>query len=118
MRVAGVRVASQSVEDEDVKILEEGCTLRRDVAHVGEICCSAEAITCDLLASVRDRNALEARAEEIEAHAGGRVNAMHLYTSAGGIAILFAKGVIKDSFDIARRGLVRVDGQIVFGVKA
>ena len=66
VRVAGMRIAAEGVEDEDVEILEEGNALGGDVAHVSEIGCAAEAVAGDLLATVSDGDSSEAGSEEIE----------------------------------------------------
>ena len=97
--VAGVRVAAEGVEDEDVEILEERDADFGDVAHVGEVGGGAEAVAGDLLAAVGDGDALEAGAEEVDAGAGGGVEAMDVDAGAGGVAVFVAEGVVEDALD-------------------
>ena len=68
--VAGVGLAAEGVEDEDVEVLEEREALFGDVAHVGEVGGGAEAVAGDGLAAVGDGDALEAGAEEVDGSAG------------------------------------------------
>ena len=72
MGVAGVRLAAEGVEDEDVEVLEEREALGGDVAHVGEVGGGAEAVAGDVVAAVGDGDALEAGAEEVDGGAGRR----------------------------------------------
>ena len=118
VRVAEVRVAPEGVEDEDVEVLKERDALVGDVAHVGEVGGAAEAVAGDLLAAVGDGDALEAGSEEIEARAGCGVDAVKLHAGAGGIAVLGAEGVFEDAFEGVGCGVVGVDGEIAFDVKA
>ena len=70
VRVGGVRLAAQGVEDEDVEVLRAAGRSRGDVAEVGEVGGGAEAVAGDGLAAVGDGDALEAGSEEIDACAG------------------------------------------------
>lgn len=118
VRVAEMRVATEGVEDEDIKVLEEGDALVGDVAHVSEIGGAAEPVACDLLAAVGDGDALEAGAEEVETGTGRGFDPVKLDASAGGIAVLGAKGVFEDALEGLRGGVVGVDREIAFDVKA
>ena len=118
VRVAGVRLAAQRVEDEDVEVLEQRNALVGDVAHVGEVGGGAEAVAGDLLAAVGDGDAPEAGAEEIDARAGRGVDAVNLDAGAGGVAVFLAEGVVEDALDVAGGGVVGVDGQVALGVEA
>ena len=70
MRVAGVGLAAQRVEDEDVEVFEQRKALGGDVAHVGEVGGGAEAVAGDGVAAVGDGDAQEVRAEEVDLRAG------------------------------------------------
>src|SRR6185437_13171311 len=87
MRVAGVRLAAQRVEDEDVQAFEQRMALGRDVAHVGEVGGGAEAVAGDGVAAVGDGDADKARTEEgyLDARLGRQ--AMKCHAGAGGVAV-------------------------------
>ena len=58
---------------------------------------------------------LEAGAEEIEACAGGGVEAVDLDAGAGGVAVFGAEGVVEDALDGGGGVVVGVDGEVAFG---
>jgi len=118
VRVAGVRIAPQRIEDEDVQVLKQGEAFLGDIAHVRKIGGTAEAIAGDLLTAVQDRDTAKAGSEEIEPGSGRRVEAVDLYAGAGRIAVFGAEGVVEDAFNGFGGVVIRVDGQIAFGVKA
>src|ERR1700760_2574115 len=99
MGVAGGGVASQCVENKDVEVIEQLQALIGDVAHVGEIRGRAEAVAGDGVASVHDRDAPEASAEESYFHACLGRQAVKCYSGAGGVAVDLAKGVLEDALD-------------------
>ncbi len=113
----GCGVEAEGVEDEDVEILEEGDADLGDVAHVGEVGGAAEAVAGDLLGAVGDGDALEAGSEDVDAGAGGGVEAMDVDAGAGGVAVFFAEGVLEDALDVAGCGFVGVDGDVVDAVE-
>lgn len=118
VRVAGMRVAAEGIEDEYVEILEERDALGWDVAHVGEIGSVAEAVAGDLLAAVGDRDSAKTCTEEIDACSGCWVDAVNLDLGAGGVAIFFAEGVLEDALEAACGGVVGVDGHVAFDAEA
>ncbi len=65
-----------------------------------------------------DGDAAEAGAEEIEAGAGGGVDAVDLDAGAGGVAVFGAEGVVEDALDGGGGVVVGVDGEVAFGVEA
>ena len=118
MGVTVVWVAPKGVEDEDVEVLKKRDALVGDVAHVGEIGGAAESVAGDLLAAVGYGDAAETGAEQVEACAGRGVDAVKLYAGAGGIAVLGAEGVFEDVLEGLCGGVVGVDGEVAFGMKA
>ena len=110
--VAGVGLAAEGVEDEDVEILEEREAFGGDVAHVGEVGGGAEAVAGDGLPAVGDGDALEAGAEELDAGAGVGIEAMELDAGAGGVAVFVAEGVVEDALDGGGGGVVGVEGRV------
>src|SRR5258705_1509045 len=118
MRVTGVRIATQGIDDEYIEILQEGNTDLGDVAHVGEVGGAAEAIAGDLLASVGYGDSLEAGAEQLDSSSGREIDAMDLHARAGGVAVFLAKGVFEDAFDVVCGFLIRVDRQEVVATEA
>src|SRR6185437_15328757 len=109
MRMAGMRVAAQGVEDEDVEISEQWKALFRDVAHVGEIGGGPEAVAGDGFAAVGDGDAEKARAEEIDCEARFCRDAVQPYAGTGGVAVDLAEGVLEDALDDVGGGVVGVE---------
>ena len=89
-----------------------------DVAHVGEVGRAAEAVAGDLLTSVGDGDALEAGSEEVNASAGGGIDAMDLDARAGGVAVLPCGRCTRRCVRSAAGLFVGVDGKVVLTVKA
>ena len=118
MRVAGVRIAPERVEDEDVEVLKQGQTYIGDVAHVGEVGSAAEAIAGDLLAPVGYGDAAKTGSKKVDPGSGGGVDAVNFDARAGWVAVLFAEGVLEDALDALCGCVVGVDGQIALCVKA
>jgi len=118
MGVAEVRIATQGVEDEDVEVLQERDAFFGDVVHVCEVSSGAEAIAGDLLTAVCDGDAAEAGSEEVEAGAGGGVDAVDFDAGAGGVAVFGAEGVVEDTLDGGGGVVVGVDGQVALVVEA
>jgi hypothetical protein len=117
MRMTGVRVAPERVEDQYVEALKQGEAYVRNIAHVGQVGCAAEAIACDLLASVGYGDAAKACAEQVHSGSWSGIDAVNFDPRAGGVAVLFAKGVLEDTFDTCRRRVVGVDRQIALHTK-
>ena len=69
--VAGVGLAAERVEDEDVEMLEERDGLGRKVGEVSEIGGGAEAVAGDGLAAVGDGDTLKVDSEERNCAGGG-----------------------------------------------
>ena len=109
--VAGVWLAAEGVEDEDVESAQEAQGVVAEVAHVGEVGGCAEAVAGDLLAAVDDGDAAEAGTEEGDGGAGGLVDAVEADAGAGGIAVEGAEGVVEDALDGVGGGGVGVEGE-------
>ena len=118
MRVAEVGLVAECVEDEDVEILQEGDALGREVAHVGEIGCGAEAVSGDGETAVGDGDALEVGSEEIDEGAGGGIEAMDFDAGAGGVTVFGAEGVFEDAFEGGGGVVVGVDGEVAGEMEA
>lgn len=112
VRVARVRVVAQSVDYENVEVLEKREADFGHVAHVGEVGGAAEAIASDLLIAMDDGDSLETGAEELGSGAWGGIEAVNMYAGAGGVAIFLAKGVLEDAFDVAGCFVVGIDGHV------
>ena len=113
-----MRFPAKRVQDQQIEIAEQGLRRGRDIAHVREIGGAAEAVAGDLLASMDHGNALEARAEEIEARARRCVKAMQRDTRAGGVAIFRAEGVLEDAFERVCSRRVGKDGDALWQAEA
>ncbi len=118
MGVGWVRLATQSVQDEQIEILEERDALFGDGAGVGKVGGGSEAEGADVLAAVQDGDATEAGAEEIDAGPWGLVEAVHLDAGAGGVAIGRIEGIGEDALDGGCGGVVGVEGQSPVGAEA
>ena len=116
--VAAVGFVAESIEDENVEVLEEREALGGDVGHVGEVGGGAEAVAGDGLAAVGDGDALELRAEEGDGGARGGGDAVDLYAGAGGVAVFGAEGVVEDALEGEGSRVVGVDGEVAGDVEA
>ena len=117
MRVAGVRVAAQSVEDEDVEVLEQREGFGWQVAHVGEVGGGAETVPGDCLASVDHRDALKVRAGDVDEGAGFGGQRVDLDAGAGGVTVDGAEGVVEDAADDLGGGFVGVERKVGRGLE-
>ena len=68
--MAGVRLASQGVENQDVELPEQREALGRDVIHVRKVRGGAEAVAGDGVAAMGDGDSLEGCPKEIDGCAG------------------------------------------------
>lgn len=118
MRVTGMGLATESVEDEDVEVLKKRETLRGDVAHIREVGGGAEAQASDLLMAMHDRDATKTGAEEVDPGARGRIEPVDLNASGGRVAIFCAEGVVEDALDGGGSFVIGIDGQIMLVVEA
>ncbi len=119
MGVAWMRLTSESIEDEDVQILKQRYAFGRDVAHVGEVGCGAEAIAGDGLVAVRDGNPLKACTEEIDPGSGRAfIEGMDGDACGCGVAFAGAEGVVEDSREGLRGFFIRVERQVLFQPEA
>ncbi len=112
VRVAGVRVAAEGVEDEDVETLQESDAFGGQVAHVGYVGGGAETVAGDYLAAVDDGDALEVRAEDGGVGVGLGGEQVQLDAGAGGVAIDGAEGVVEDAADDGGGGLVGKEREV------
>ena len=117
MRMAGMRIASQRVENKDIEVLKQGNALRWNVAHIGKVSGAAESVAGNLLMSMGYRNAAKACPEEIETRTWRCIDAVDLHAGACRITVFLAKRIVEDSLNRAGRRIVRIDWKIVFGVK-
>ncbi len=115
--VAGVGLAAEGVEDEDVEVLEEGDGCGGEVGEVGEVGGGAEAEAGDGLATVGDGDALEGGAEERNRARGGRED-VDVDAGGGGVTIDVAEGVGEDAAEDFGGGLVGVEGDAGGGAEA
>ena len=108
--VAGVGLAAESVEDEEIESLEERNGFRWEIAEVGEVGGCAETIAGDGLAAVDDGDAEEVCAEEGGDRAGGVGQLVDGDAGAGGVAVLGAEGVAEDAAEGGGGGGVSEEG--------
>ena len=110
--VAGVRLAAEGVENEDVEALEERDGLRWEVAHVREVGGGAETIAGDGLAAMDDGDALKVGSEEVGNGTGGAGDFVDGDAGAGRVAVLGAEGVAEDAAQGGGGGSIGVEGDL------
>ncbi len=109
--MAGMGFGTESVEDEDIEIAEQGQARFGNAAHIGEIGGRSETEARNLKLAMLNGDALEAGAGDF--YALGIFKRTQLDAGAGGIGGSGGEGVIEDTAEDGRGGLVGIEGQVV-----